>query len=1354
MPNKTDSQYWRNILRDLHFSSKMWLEGYDIPPTLLLNPAYQFKKYSLDQSILDSITQFGIQQHFKVDALLQAAFGLLLHRYSSAGDILYGTSHEVGQIDKLIVTEPILPARSIINDQITLLDYLRYANDQFIANKENSHSYNMALDAENANQIKYLFLRPTLSTGQEHINVDMNHYTLALCQSSENEITFFYSLGKFSEKSIHNLFEHFQIILKAIATKSSNKVTGFCILTEHEKQVLLKDWNHPIFKIEQETCVHAWISQQAAKHPTLPAITYEKQTINFLELDETSNQLAEYLLQEGVVPGDKIAVLLDRNPNLIIAMLAIFKIGAIYIPINPKFQQDKIHFILNDSHAKAILVTSNERIPEDLQYKALLYDKALIKELGKKTIPIMVMPNQTAYIIYTSGTTGRPKGVIIKHIGLINLTYWYQHQFNITTKDRASQLASQSFDSFFCETLPFLANGASVHIVDDATKLSPDTLLQWLKDERISICDLPTNFAKILLNREWPTEMDLRILKIGGEPITQLPNKKMTFDIWNAYGTTETTIETTFIKIFAANIVSEKQPYYLSILPIGKPIFNTAVYVVDQYMHLVPIGVAGELLIGGIGLASGYLHREQLNDEKFIPNAFQPEIAPKLYRTGDLVRWMDDGNLAFVDRLDHQVNIKGVRVELSEIETAITQHSDVSEVVVIAKELPNNKTMLVAYLVPNLDKIRIPYQVECLLQSHHTEVFELLSEDISKEGIAVNGLSVKLDPTQPIRLTIKLPESSESECIVGHVVWQKGDRAGIKFDATTTQKIEFERCIKQYLATHHLMDVLNKVSTKRNLRSALKNKMPDYMIPTVVNVMPKFPLTFNGKIDWNALPDPDDFEQKPEKGYIAPKTVTEKALAKIWTKILNLKKISRSDSFFELGGDSLSLSKLLLAIKKHFHITLPMNLLLDLPFLPIMSEYIDSKGEIYSHQSNIQHMIRHDLILPDDISPTKRTSNAVRGILLTGASGFLGIYLLRALLAKSSAKIFCVIRNNDNLSPTKVFMEHIQHYQLESDISLQNNRISLIVGDISQDMLGLSTEQYFHLAENIDVIYHCAAESNTMLAYPELRKSNVLSTVEIIKFATQRMDKHIHFISTFSAVSNTDMMGNYIEDFPVEADASSLVGGLALTKWVAEKLLLDIKNRGLPVSIYRLSDILGQSDTGITNTNHKILFLIKNCIQTGFAPRWNERISMLPVDFVANLITDISQYQPEASKVYHIENTKGMMWVDLIAWLNHYGYEIELIEANQWKKSLWDLTPENALFPLLTNYLSVKDLDPKPKAIMKNTLRILSQLGISYPHIDNQILSKYFDYLCHIGFLPHPTRKAPPPGIKKTGSIS
>jgi thioester reductase-like protein len=525
------------------------------------------------------------------------------------------------------------------------------------------------------------------------------------------------------------------------------------------------------------------------------------------------------------------------------------------------------------------------------------------------------------------------------------------------------------------------------------------------------------------------------------------------------------------------------------------------------------------------------------------------------------------------------------------------------------------------------------------------------------------------------------------------------------------------------------------------------------MIPTFVNVMPKFPLSFNGKIDWNALPEQHDFKQKPERIYLAPTTPTEIAIAKIWSEILNQKDISLNDSFFELGGDSLNLSALLLAVHKQFDQVLPANLLLDLPYIAIMAEYIDSNGEQYPHQSRIQQMIHHDLILPEDIVPTRRTSTSIRGILLTGVSGFLGIYLLRQLLLKTDAKIYCIIRNSDNSNATRIFVDHLKRYQLNADISIENERIALIVGDISQDMLGLPMEQYFYLAENIDMIYHCAANSNIMLSYPDLRQCNVLTTCEIIKFATQKFDKHIHFISAFSAVNNTDTMGNYIEDFPIETDISSLTGGFALSKWVAERLLLEIKNRGLPVSIYRISDISGQSDTGATDTNHKMLLLIKSCIQAGIAPDWEERISFLPVDFMANLITEISLHQTSISKVYHIENIKGIMWVDLINWLNHYGYEIKLIPAHEWKKFLWQLTPENTLYPLLTNYLCVKDSQLKPKANMKNTLRTLLHLGIEYPHIDNALLSKYVDYLCQISFLPKPTTKNLP-DKKKTGSVS
>ncbi len=445
------------------------------------------------------------------------------------------------------------------------------------------------------------------------------------------------------------------------------------------------------------------------------------------------------------------------------------------------------------------------------------------------------------------------------------------------------------------------------------------------------------------------------------------------------------------MKVFKANTPPNKQPRRHFPPPIGKPIFNSEVYVVNSHMQLVPIGGVGELLIGGINLATGYLNRPQLTREKFIHHCFSKNAHAKLYKTGDLVRWLSDGNLEFIGRSDHQIKIRGYRIELSEIETAIANYPDVGEVVVLAKELVNGHKTLIAYLVPNLDKIRIPYQERCLLTSDELSYLQVFSEDISKEGLAVTSLTENFAKSAFIKVNIKLPGSSQPQWLTGRIVWQQKERAGIQFTDTPEQKKLLQRSIEYYLSTHNLMETLQSAAAKRNLRKALKRKLPEYMIPSMFSILPEFPLTFNGKVDWKSLPPPQDFERLLERKYVEPRNKTEKTLSEIWSNILGINPISITDNFFDLGGNSLFVSKLSIEILNNFNISIPHKILFDSPFIPIIAEYIDSNGKQYTHQSSIQNDIHRDAVLHDGILPKRKLSDRLsnpKGILLTGAGGF------------------------------------------------------------------------------------------------------------------------------------------------------------------------------------------------------------------------------------------------------------------------------------------------------------------------------------------------------------------------------
>jgi len=1093
----------------------------------------------------------------------------------------------------------------------------------------------------------------------------------------------------------------------------------------------------------QKRFVQGYVATHAVESPTHPAVSLHDFTLNYAELNILASQIAQFLQSKKIRSGDPIVVIMERTPLLMAVMLGIFRAGGIFVPINPKYPDEKIRFIIEDCATHLILTDNLQRIPEEALFKTTLLNAGMDILRQTALTPLSPLPydeNAIAYIIYTSGTTGTPKGVMIRHRGLMNLSAWYKKYFHVTARDHASQFASQGFDSFFCETIPFFVAGATVHIIDDNTRLTPGLFFSWLTQNKITVCDLPTSYAKVLFSHAWPESHSLRIVKIGGESLTRWPAKILNFDLWNGYGPTEATVETTFACLSKAGDAGDALRKIHTIPPIGKPLDNIQCYIADSHLQEVPDGTAGELLIGGICLSPGYLNRPELTQEKFIPNPFEKNSHEKLYRTGDLVRRHEDGNLEYIGRIDNQVKIRGYRIELSEIESCISGYSDVGEVVVLAKDGENDNKSLVAWLVPKLEKIRIPWQGKCLISTDNEHYHQAITENISKEGLAITGISEELPVNHRIRINLTLPGSNDSIWLQGKTVWHQNGRAGIHFTDTPEQSKILEKCIEYYLSTHNLMETLENAAVRRNLKNALKDRLPEYMIPDTFCILPRMPLTFNGKVDIKALPLPSGGGHLLTKNPVEPSTETEKKLADIWKKILTKTTVSMSDNFFDIGGNSLLVAEFCIQIMEKFNVTLPAGIFFDRPYIPIIAEFIESKGENYTDSSPVQKQIQQDVQLPDDITPGAVSTEKLREpthILLTGAGGFLGIYLLRYLLAQTEAKIYCLIRKGGFESIASRFSEQIRQFELSDEIDLSNRRIVLVSGDIALHQFNLPLEQYNALSEQIDCIYHCGAQVNIMASYNSLRGSNVIGTQEVIRFATHKKSKAIYYISTLSAACLRDENGRFAENFP-GPDHRELAGGYALTKWVSERLLTQCMQRGLPVHIYRSGYIMGDSVYGVTSTNDALLYLIKGCLQLGIAPNWHDLINVLPVDFVSHAIVSLTRQMPDKNTVYHLDHPAGIPWIKLIRWFRKKGYPLRIVSHEKWLRHLAGIDRSNALYAFLPYYLSMTMPPQTPETGLDKTRIALKRTGLKWPEIDDKIMNIYYNFLLQSRFLPEP----------------
>lgn len=1328
--------------RDEGLITKLWLEERE-SDVLALSSSAPFKcyKFTLNKVQAALVKACINKKTIKINDLYLSAWGILLNRLSTTDSVIIGVGCADIKSKSALLHQPIKTVVSHINESLKIKAYLKAIQQQIKAKSK----------ADNINEVRYLFLTKKVRKSKLSTALDTQKFTLALYFDAKNpsKLCFTYNPRVFQENNIQRIADYYLNILTTLCEQPNINVIDIEIMSAKEKKQILSNWSKPSYSFEKPIvplCTHAMIAKVALDFPNLLAISHHGDQMTFGMLNEAADKLAKFFTQKGIEPQNNIAVLMERTPSLIITMLALFKIGAIFVPINPKYPLDRTEFVIKDSEAKFVIANDFSKLPEIFinENKTIILSQDW-QELPAPTSDTLIPASSfdyIAYIIYTSGTTGNPKGVMINHGNLTDLALWYETSYAMTSNDRSSQFASQGFDTYICETIPVLACGTSVHIVDDNVKLTPDAFFTWLKSEKITLCDLPTAYAQMLLSMDWPENLNLRMMKIGGETCTRYPSKAYEFDIWNVYGPTETTIESTYYKMHTAHQVTPKSQQYAT-PSIGKIHAGGEVYIVDKYLKPVPAGVAGELLIGGTRVSPGYFHREELTAQRFIKNDFNVASTHHLYRTGDLAAWLPDGNITFIGRIDNQVKIRGYRIELGDVENIISKFPDVREVAVLAKEALNGEKSIIAYVVPNLDRERYLIQERCLLSIDNNQFIETITEDISKYGIALSGVNETIPTGKRVKLHLKLPGFNTGKDIHARLIWQIDARAGFVFDLNNDEQAIIHKCIDYFISSHNIMDLVLSASAKRSLRKALAKKLPEYMVPSSFVTMIEFPLTFSGKIDLKALPPPDDYENILRKQFVAPHSESERKVTAIWEKILSRKHIGMEDNFFDLGGNSLKAAELSVRIMEVFNISLPAKILFDLPYIPILSQYIDTRGEQYATQSYLQDEIERDVILPENIMPTGITSKRLHdpeNILLTGAGGFLGVFMLNEILKSTNAKIHCLVRQGEFESAASKLTATIKKFGLEGQISLANRRIIAIPSDISLEHFGISEQYYEALAKKVDIIYHCGAQVNIMASYNKLRGSNVQGTLEIIKFASHQKDKPIHYISTLSSAYLMDENGALTEEFP-NNNHDDLFGGYAISKWVSERLLTELKDRGLPIVIYRSGYISGDSITGITSLNDALLMLIKGCIALGFAPDMKEKITILPADFVSRAIVKISLASGQHADIYHIDHPVGIMWVDLVNWLNDYGYSIKMISLREWKIKLRGINQDNALYPFLPYYLSLPDDYHSPNVRTEKASAALHRAGLEYPEINDKLLNIYFDYLCNEGFFETPVKK-------------
>ena len=465
------------------------------------------------------------------------------------------------------------------------------------------------------------------------------------------------------------------------------------------EQEQLRVWNNTHQPYPENLRVHQLVSHWAERASEYLALSDGSSVMSYKELEQRSNRLARYLRHRGIGPDVLVALCLERSSLMAVGALAVLKAGGAYLPIDPAYPKDRIAFMLDDARPRMLLTQTSmaQRLSEEgREVVALDQESPEIARQSPDVLEDVGTLDNLAYVIYTSGSTGQPKGVQITHRGLLNLTLWHQQAFAITAADRATQLSSPGFDAAVWELWPYLSAGASIFSTNEAPRNEPESLRDWLLAQRITISFLATPLAESMLGLNWPANASLRVLLTGADTLRHYPRAEMPFVLFNNYGPTECTVVATS-GIVSSGQNPDEPP------SIGRPIANTQAYILDEQMQEPPIGTPGELYIGGVGLARGYVNRPELTAEKFVRNPFSSNTSDRLYRTGDRARYLPDGQIAFLGRLDDQVKIRGFRIETNEIVNQLSQHPAVKSCAVVAREDAGQPKRLVGYIVPAPD---------------------------------------------------------------------------------------------------------------------------------------------------------------------------------------------------------------------------------------------------------------------------------------------------------------------------------------------------------------------------------------------------------------------------------------------------------------------------------------------------------------------------------------------------------------------------------------------------------------------------------------------------------------------------